>query len=126
MMLALLLSRSWLFHVTYPQLVATAVHYLIIWTRLAFLLTFALIVYQGVRHGGREGGYALPAMLAIGAVLFSQELSALHMPGIWFPYGVGLSLSEIMSMVFNLLLFGLLLRRLWSRTHSPTHPEMSA
>jgi hypothetical protein len=125
LMLCLLLGRPWLLHVAYPHFVVMAIHYLVMWIRLAFLLVFALTVYQGVRNRGREGWYALPAALAIGAVLFSAELSTLHVPGIWFPYGVGVSLSEYMSVVFDVLLFGLLLRRLWSHAHSPTHPEMS-
>jgi hypothetical protein len=106
--------------------VVATLHYLVLWTRLAFLLVFALIVCQGVRSRGREGWYALPATLAIGAVLFSAELSALHVPGIWFPYGVGVSLSEYMSVVFDVLLSVLLLRRLWSHARSPTNPEISA
>jgi hypothetical protein len=73
-----------------------------------------LIVYQGLRHGGREGWYAMPAILAIGVVLFPSELVVLHVPGIWFPWGVGVSLSECASVVFAVLLFILLIRRLWS------------
>ncbi len=126
LMLALLASRSWLFHAAYPHAVATVLHDLIMWTRLVFLLVFVLIVYQGVRRQGRAGWHALPAALAIGAVIFSSELSTLHVPGIWFPYGVGLSLSEIMSVVFDVLLAALLLRRLWSHAPDPTHPEISA
>ncbi|HEX4299693.1 MAG TPA: glycoside hydrolase [Gammaproteobacteria bacterium] len=126
LMLALLLSRPWLLHAAYPHPVVATLHYLVLWARLAFLLVFALIVCQGVRSRGREGWYALPATLAIGAVLFSAELSALHVPGIWFPYGVGVSLSEYMSVVFDVLLSVLLLRRLWSHARSPTNPEISA
>lgn len=126
LMLALLLSRPWLFHAVYPHPMAVAVHYLVLWTRLAFLLVFASTICLGIRAQGREGWYALPAALAIGAVLFSSELSAVHVPGIWFPYGVGLSLSEIMSMMFDVLLFGLLMRRLWSHAHNPTHSELPA
>jgi hypothetical protein len=37
-----------------------------------------------------------------------------HVPGIWFPWGVGLSLSERASVVFDVPLFILLVRRLWS------------
>ena len=118
--IAQLLGRPWLFHAAYPDPVAKVVHDLIMWTRLAFLLVFVLIAYQGIPRQGREGWYALPAVLAIGAVLFSSELSALHVPGIWFPYGVGLSLSEIMSVVFSVLLFVLLLRRLWSYARRPS------
>jgi hypothetical protein len=77
-------------------------------------------VYAGVRRDPREGCFALPAVLAIGAVLFSSELVAVHVPGIWFPWGVGLSLSECASMVFDVLLFVLLMRRLWS--YAPLTP----
>ncbi|HEV2111578.1 MAG TPA: glycoside hydrolase [Gammaproteobacteria bacterium] len=113
LMLALLLGRPWLFHAAYPHPMAMGLHYLIMWTRLAFLLVFVQIAYGSIRRQEREGWYALPGMLVIGMVIFSQELSFIHVPGIWFPYGVGLSLSEIMSVVFNVLLFVLLLRRLW-------------
>jgi hypothetical protein len=82
--------------------------------RLAFLLVFALIVYQGLRDRGREAWYALPAMLAIAVVLFASELAAVHVPGIWFPWGVGVSLGECASVLFDALLFLLLIRRLWS------------
>ena len=108
-----LLAEPWIFGVEFPPFADVSVHYLITVLHLAFLLLFVLIACQGVR-AGRGGWYALPAVLAIGAVLFSAELSALHVPGIWFPWGVGVSLSECASVVFVLLLFALLLRRLWS------------
>lgn len=100
--------------ISLPHWASLAVHELILGLRWAFLLAFVSVIYRGVRGQGREGWYALPAALAIGAVLFSSELSAVHVPGIWFPYGVGLSLSEIMSVVFDVLLAALLMRRLWS------------
>jgi hypothetical protein len=101
--------------ISLPHWASMGLHDLILGLRWAFLLAFVLVVCQGIRGEGRESWYALPAVLAIGAVLFSAELSALHVPGIWFPYGVGVSLSEYMSVVFDVLLFGLLLRRLWKR-----------
>ncbi|HEY6515858.1 MAG TPA: hypothetical protein VIY50_06915 [Steroidobacteraceae bacterium] len=108
-----LLAEPWMFNVGFPPFVGVGVHYLITALRLAFLLMFVLIAYQGIR-AGRGGWHALLAVLAIGTALFSAELSALHIPGIWFPWGVGVSLSECASVVFVLLLFALLLRRLWS------------
>jgi hypothetical protein len=112
---AQLLANPWVFHATLPQLATTGVGYLITTVRLAFLVLFVLIVHQGVRRSGREGWYALPAVLAIAAVLFSSELAAVHVPGIWYPWGVGVSLSEYASVVVVLLLFALLLRRLWAQ-----------
>ena len=111
---AQLLARPWLFHAEFPHFVSAGVRAAITAARLAFLLTYVLIAHQGIRNRGRDGWYALPAVLAIGAVLFAPELGAVHVPGIWFPWGVGLSLSECASVVFVLLLFALIVRRLWS------------
>ena len=111
---AQLLARPWLFHAAFPHLVSVGVRNLITVVRLGFLLTFILIACQGIRRCGLDGWYALPVLLAIGAVLFTAELAAVHVPGIWFPWGVGLSLSECASAVFVLLLLTLTLRRLWT------------
>lgn len=108
------LSRPWLFHDALPPSLAIVARYLVRGVRLGFLLTFIWVVYQGVRRHAREAWFALPAAVAIGIVLFASELAAVHVPGIWFPWGVGLSLSEIASVGFDALLFVLLLRRLWS------------
>jgi hypothetical protein len=115
LILTQILGQPWLFGTTYPHALSLMPHYLLKCLRLAFLAAFLFTLYHGIRSQGREGWLALPAMLAIGVVLFPGELSALHVPGIWFPYGIGVSLSEICSVVFDLLLFALLLRRLWSR-----------
>ena len=114
LILAQLLGRPWLFGAVFPAPVSMVVRYLIDGVRLTFLLMLAVMAYQGIRSEGREGWYTLPAVLAIGAVLFASELAALHVPGIWFPWGVGLSLSECASVVFDALLCVLLVRRLWS------------
>jgi hypothetical protein len=114
LMIARILALPWLFHATFPHAVITGLLDLIKGVRLAFLLALAWIVYQGIRNQGREGWYAVPAVLAIGVVLFASELSALHVPGIWFPFGVGVSLSEYASVAFDVLLFALFVRRLWS------------
>jgi hypothetical protein len=124
LMLGTLLARLPAFGVGLPHGASVTVHYLITWVRLAFLLVLALTVYQGVGRGGREAWYAFPAVAAIATVLFASELSAIHVPGIWFPFGVGLSLSEIASVLFDSFLAALLLRRLWS--YAKTHPEKPA
>lgn len=121
--IAQLLARPWMFHAAFPHPVSTALRYLISCVHLAFLLIYLLTAFQGIRRQGREGWYALPAMLAIGVVLFITELVFLHVPGIWFPFGVGLSITECASAIFVVLLSGLLLRRLWSRaSRSPLNP----
>ncbi|HEY1772828.1 MAG TPA: glycoside hydrolase [Gammaproteobacteria bacterium] len=109
-----------------PHGLTLTAHYAGIWIRYAFILTLGWIAYAGIRLRGREALYTLPAMLAIAIVLFAAELSALHVPGIWFPWGIGVSLGEYASVVFDVLLVALLLRRLWSHAPSPTHPEVAA
>lgn len=110
----LLLANPWLFHATFPHLASIGIARLITAVHLAFLVLLISIAYQGIRDWGREGWYALPAILAIGTVLFSAELAAAHVPGIWFPWGVGVSLSEYASVACVLLLFVPVMRRLWS------------
>lgn len=112
---AQLLARPWIFDAAFPHAASAAIRYLITYTHLAFLLIYLMTLFQGIRGQGREGWYALPAVLAIGIVLFITELVVLHVPGIWFPFGVGLSITECASVIFVLLLSALLLRRLWSR-----------
>jgi hypothetical protein len=112
LMLAQVLRRPWLFDAAFPDSVSTGLRYLVTCVRLGLLLALASIVALGIRREGREGWYALPAVLALGVVLFAAEVASLHVPGIWFPWGVGVSLGEIASVVFDALLFSLLLRRL--------------
>ena len=120
LMLAQVLGRPWLFAAVFPHSAVVAVRSLITGVRLAFLLVLMVIVHRGIRRQGREACYALPAVLAIGVVLFPSELAAVHVRGIWFPWGVGLSLSECASVVFDALLFILLVRRLWGHArHAP-------
>ena len=114
LMIAQILIRPWLFHEAFPRTVTTVLHDLITGVHLAFLLALALIVYQGIRNQGQEAWLAMFAVLAMGVVLFAGELAAVRVPGIWFPFGVGLSLSECASVVFDVLLFAVLLSRLWS------------
>jgi hypothetical protein len=109
-----------------PHWLVLTAHHAVTWTRYAFIFTLGLIAYTGIRLRGREALFALPAILAIGTVLFASELSAVHVPGIWFPWGVGLSLSEIASVVFDVFLAALLLRRLWPHAPNAIHQEISA
>jgi hypothetical protein len=80
--------------------------------RLLFALLMILIVYKGVRQQGREGWFAVPAVVLISVGLFAQELSALHIRGIWFPFGTGVSRTQFAYAAFLVAQFALLLRRL--------------
>jgi hypothetical protein len=114
LMISEVLRYPWLFASEYPPWLALVAQRLIVCIHLAFLLLLITIICQGVRRKGVEALYSIPAILALGAVLFPGELVAVHVAGIWFPWGVGLSLSECASVVFDVFLFPLLVRRLWS------------
>lgn len=126
LLLAQLLNRLPVLGVDMPHWLGSTAHYAVTWTRYAFVFTFCAIAYAGVRLRGREGLYALPAIFAIGTVLFAGELNALRVPGIWFPWGIGVSLGEYASVVFDVLLAVLLLRRLWFHASNTIHPEVPA
>ena len=100
--------------ISLPHWASMTVHELILGLRWAFLLAFVWVAYQGLRGQGREAWYTLPAVLAISPVIFASELSMLHVSGIWFPFGVGVSLSEFCSVAFDALLCVVLWRRLRS------------
>jgi hypothetical protein len=121
-MLAAFLTRSW-FQATFPETVLTGLHYVINCVRYALLMIYTLTVYQGGRQSVKGYWYALPVILVLGVGLYGQELHYLGTPGIWFPFGVGLSLSEVAYALFVPLFAGLLLRRLWSYSRvTPQQP----
>jgi hypothetical protein len=55
---------------------------------------------------------AAVAAILVGIGLFASELSAIGIPGIWFPYGTGVSRTQYAYAGFIALLFALLLMRL--------------
>ena len=91
------------------------------WVRPCFALIILFSVLSGFRRNIRDTSYALPAVLLISVALFSTELSELGVPGIWFPFGVGVSLSQFAYAAFDVALFALL----WQRLHAlaPARPQ---
>jgi hypothetical protein len=80
--------------------------------RLGFVgLTF-FVAYEGFRQARWDIWSTLPAMLLISIGLFASEISLLRIPGIWFPYGTGVSRTQFAYAGFDVALFLLLLRRL--------------
>ncbi len=104
------LTGSW-FHGVFPHWVVAMSEFIVTWTRIPFVLLTGLIVYQAVRQQGREAWLALPAVALVSIGLFAQELSALGIPGIWFPFGTGVSRTQFAYAAFDVVLFMLLLRR---------------
>ena len=87
------------------------------WLRPCFALIIVFSVVSGFRHNIRDTLAALPAVVFMSVALFSTELSELGVPGIWFPFGVGVSLSQFAYAAFDLALFVVLWHRL--RTLAP-------
>lgn len=82
--------------------------------RLLFAALLVLVVLWGIRQRGREGWLTLPAVALLSVGLFAQELSAVHVPSIWFPFGTGVSRTQFVYPIFDMVLFALLIRRLGS------------
>jgi hypothetical protein len=110
-MVAELLSRPW-WPDLLPHPVGVASQHASAAIRVGLMLVMLLIVVLGVRRGGTEAGLAVPAVVLLGAGLFAQELSVLRLPGIWFPFGVGVSRTQFAYVGFDVALFALLMRRL--------------
>lgn len=100
-----------------PALIAVAVP-VIKAIRLGFLLLLIVVIALGYSRkttwASRKATWALLLTILAGSMsIFARELRQLGVPGIWFPYGVGLSLSECSNAAFGALLFIYLLQRLW-------------
>lgn len=78
--------------------------------RLLFLLLMLYIIYRGTRQNTEDKWLVLLATLLVATGLFAQELSALHIKGIWFPFGVGVSRSQYAYLAFDIVLFIILIR----------------
>lgn len=87
-------------------------HTLATYVRYLFAILLVFIVGRGLLERGREVWSALPSVILVAIGLFAQELSALGIPGIWFPFGVGVSRTEYTYAGLVVALFALLLQRL--------------
>jgi hypothetical protein len=94
--------------------------------RLMLLALMLFTLYQGIRKQGTKDFLVLLAALLVTIALFPQEVSALHIiPGIWFPYGVGVSRGQFFYAAFVFVMYLVLIRqenalsilRSTSRTH---------
>jgi hypothetical protein len=62
--------------------------------RYAFLMLLVLIVCLGFREQRNRTLIALPAIVLIAIGQFAPEVARLGVPGIWFPFGMGVSLTN--------------------------------
>jgi len=106
-MAAQLLGISWVSYSihTYFQTIADYI-------RLLLLALLLFIIYQGMRKQGMKDLLVLVAALLMLIALFPKEISDLHIiPGIWFPYGVGVSRGQFFYVAFVLVMYAVLIQK---------------
>jgi serine phosphatase RsbU (regulator of sigma subunit) len=91
-----------------------AITYLLPLTYALKLLLGALLVWvaiRGILKERAEGWMALPAVLLVVISLYQQELTVLHLPGAFFPYGIEITLNAAATILSLAIITVLLLRR---------------
>ena len=107
-MLAQLLGISWVSNSTIHTHFLTIADYI----RLLLLALMLFTIYQGIRKQGTNGLLDLLAGLLMTIALFPTEVSALHViPGIWFPYGVGVSRGQFFYAAFVFVMYAVLIQK---------------
>ena len=80
--------------------------------RLLLLALMLFTICQGLYKYGTKVLLDLLAALLMTIALFPKEVSALHIiPGIWFPYGVGVSRGQFFYAAFVLVMYVVLIRK---------------
>ena len=80
---------------------------------LKLLLGVVLVwmTVRGIRGNRLEGWLAVPAVVLVIVAQYQEELSVLHVPTGFFPFGVAITLSAIATVLSLLIVTVLLLRR---------------
>jgi hypothetical protein len=80
--------------------------------RLTLLMLLLVIIYLGMRKQGMKDLLVLVAALLMLIALFPKEISDLHIiPGIWFPYGVGVSRGQFFYVAFVFVMYAVLIQK---------------
>ena len=106
-MAAQLFGITWISHSIHPYF-NTIANYI----RLLLLALLLFIIYQGMRRQGMKDLLVLVAALLMLIALFPKEISDLHIiPGIWFPYGVGVSRGQFFYIAFVFVMYMILIQK---------------
>ena len=111
--IARLLTLS-MFFPDVPHAVVSVLTTILPITRLGFLGVMLSLVIHGVRRPPPAIWLALASFVCIAVGLFATELGEIGVPGIWFPFGVGVSRTEYAYALFDVVMFAYLLQRLWA------------
>jgi len=97
-----LLGISWVTNSLLHEHYSTIVDLL----RLGLLALMLFIIYRGIRKNGTRDLLVLLALILLTIGLFPQEVSQLQViPGIWFPYGVGVSRGQFSYAAFVFVMY---------------------
>jgi hypothetical protein len=106
-MAAQLLGISWI-----TASAHTRFHTIADYTRLLLLALLLLIICLGIRKQGIKELMVFVAALLMLIALFPAEISGLHIiPGIWFPYGVGVSRGQFFYVAFVFVMYAILIQK---------------
>jgi hypothetical protein len=103
-----LLKLPWLFDSINHALFQRLVDYI----RLSLILLILFIIYRAILKHGLKDWITLLAILLVSIGIFAKEVSDLNIiPGIWFPYGVGVSRSQYAYAFFALVMYIILIQK---------------
>jgi hypothetical protein len=89
--------------------------------RLLLLALMLFTLWQGIHKQGTKDLLVLLAALLVTIALFPKEVSELHLiPGIWFPYGVGVSRGQFFYAAFVFVMYVVLIQKN-RREQLPSH-----
>lgn len=107
-MVAQLLGLSWVSNSIIHTHFLTIADYI----RLLLLALMLFTLYQGIHKQGAKDLLVLLAALLVSIALFPKEVSKLHViPGIWFPYGVGVSRGQFFYAAFVFVMYVILIQK---------------
>jgi hypothetical protein len=102
-----LFGLAWISDTTYTKFQIIADY-----TRLLLLALMLFILYGGIRKQGAKDLLVFFAMLLLTIALYPPEISKLNIiPGIWFPYGVGVSRGQVFYALFVFVMYIVLIQK---------------
>jgi hypothetical protein len=93
------------------------VHWVLVLTPLAVFLKLLLgslllwVAWEGMRKDHAGAWLALPALAMVAISLYQQELTVLHVPFTFFPFGMAITINQIAVVVSLNIITVLLMRR---------------
>jgi hypothetical protein len=120
--LAQFFSLSWAYQTVHPH--AGIFNDISGYLRLSYLLLFLLIIAAGIKKRGSKSMPATITIVLLCTGLFAAEVSAIGIPGVWFPFGVGVSRTQYAYLIFDLCFLVLITARIDPKFFAPVSDEV--